>query len=91
MRWVWNPRKDAANQSRHGLPLSLGEVGLADPLPVSVPDPHPDGDRWDTLCVVGPWLLYVVYTWPDDEEFEVGCIISVRRATRHESRRYLDG
>jgi uncharacterized protein len=47
MYWTWDPDKDAKNRRRHRLPLSIGEVGLADPLAVSRPDP--DGDRWDTL------------------------------------------
>ena len=50
MLWTWEPDKDAINRRKHRLPLSIGEVALADPLALSRPDPHPDGDRWDTLC-----------------------------------------
>ena len=53
MRWTWDPNKDAINRGKHGLPLSIGEVALADPLAYSRHDPHPDSDRWDTLCRVG--------------------------------------
>jgi uncharacterized protein len=79
VRWTWNGRKDAANRAKHGLPLSLGVAGLDDPMSVSVSDPHPDGDRWNTVCQVADVVLFVVHTWPDDEEDVEGRIISVRR------------
>jgi uncharacterized DUF497 family protein len=91
MRWVWDPDKDAKNRRRHRIPLSLGEIGLADPLALSRPDPHPDGDRWDTLCSVGGIVLFIVHTSPEDEDDMPGRIISVRRATSHERRAYEDG
>lgn len=90
MHWTWDPDKDLKNHSKHGLPLSLGEIGLADPLALSQPDPHPDGDRWDTICQVETTLLFVVHTWPDDDT-ETGRIISVRRATAQERRAYENG
>lgn len=39
-----------------------------DPLHASKPDPHPDGDRWHTIGLVGPVLLLVVHTWPEESE-----------------------
>ena len=89
MRWIWDPSKDEKNRRRHKLPLSLGEVALTDPLAVSRPDPHPDGDRWDTVAVVDGVTLFVVHTWPDDDL--PGRMISVRQATRHERKAYEDG
>lgn len=65
------------------------EVALADPLALSRHDPHPDGDRWDTLCHAGTVLLFVVHTWPDDDT--PGRIISARKATRQERKAYEDG
>jgi len=35
-----------------------------DPLHASRPDPHPDGDRWQTIGLVGPFLVLVVHTLP---------------------------
>ena len=43
MSWAWDQDKDAINPKKHGLPLSIGEVALADPLALSIPDPHPQG------------------------------------------------
>ncbi len=90
MRWIWDPDKDAINRRRHGLPLSIGEVALADPLSLSRPDPHPDGDRWDTICQAGGVLLFIVHTWPDTDGAS-GRVISIRKATRRERRAYENG
>jgi uncharacterized DUF497 family protein len=69
--------------------LSVGEVALAEPLALSRPDTHPDGDRWDTVCQAGGVVLLIVHTWPDDDD--LGRIISVRKATMRERRAYEDG
>jgi uncharacterized DUF497 family protein len=37
---------------------------------------------------VGPWILVVVHTWIENEEEDVIRIISARRATASERRRY---
>jgi uncharacterized protein len=87
--WTWSPEKDAINRQKHGLPLSIAEVALADPLAMSQPDPHPDGDRWNTLAVVQGKTLFIVHTWPDVDE--PGRIISVREASSREGRAYGNG
>ena len=44
--WAWDPEKDRLNRKNHGLPLAAGVPVLeGDPLALSRPDPHPDGDR----------------------------------------------
>ncbi len=65
--WTWNAEKDAINRRKHGLPLSIAEVALADPLALSQPDRHPDGDRWNTLATVHERTLFIVHTWPGDD------------------------
>jgi uncharacterized DUF497 family protein len=65
-----------------------------DPLHASRPDPHPDGDRWHTIGLVGSVLLLVVHTWPEtssEEADQVGRIISARKATAHERKIYEEG
>jgi len=64
---------------------------LADLLALSRHDPHPDGDRWDTLCQAGTVLLFIVHTWPDGDHTLTGRIISARKATRQERKAYEDG
>ena len=94
--WIWDPEKDSKNREKHKLPLETGRFVLdGDPLALSVPDPHPDGDRWRTIGKIrGITTLFVVHTEPvEDEEDgeEYGRIISVRKATVHERKAYENG
>ena len=94
--WAWDPDKDALNRRSHqGLSLAAGVPVLeGDPLALSRPDPHPDGDRWQTVGSAGGIVvLFVVHTEPVGQEDgrEVGRIISVRKATTHERRAYEEG
>jgi uncharacterized DUF497 family protein len=85
MRWTWHPDKAAANRVKHGLSFETAVLVFDDPLHASKPDQHPDSDRWHTIGLVGPALLPVVHTWPEEsgEGGPVGCIISARKATAH--------
>ena len=82
MRWTWDPDKDVINRRKHRLPLSIGEVALADFLALSRPGVHPHRDSWDTICQAGGVVLLIVHTWPD-AEVAPGRIISSQ--TRAES------
>ena len=90
--WTWDSAKDALNRRNHGgLSLKAGLAALADPLAVSRPDPHPDGDRWQLVgSAAGIVLLFVVYTDPviREDSQQAGRIISVRKATPRERRAY---
>jgi uncharacterized DUF497 family protein len=91
MRWTWDPGKAAANLASHRLSFETAERVFDDPLHLSKFDPHPDGDRWQTVGLVGPVLLFVVHTWPEEDPGggePVGRIISARKATAHERRAY---
>ena len=90
MHWVWNPEKEKRNFEKHKGSFELAERALGDPLCISVPDPHPNEERWRTLgspSADGIVVLYVVHTWPEDE-FGTGRIISARKATGHERQKY---
>ena len=86
MRWTWDPGKAAANRTKHGVPFELAVAALNDPLQLTMPDPHEDGDRWRTLACAGAACLFIVHTEPVGEEG--GRIISVRRATAQERKAY---
>lgn len=65
LNWTWDPAKDAKNRRYHqGLSLADGVPVLdGDPLAMSRPDPHPDGDRWQTVGSAGGLaVLFVVHT-----------------------------
>ena len=87
---MWDPDKAAANRAKHGLSFEAATLVFDDPLALSLPDPHPNGARWRTLGRVGPVLIFVVHTWPDEEDSE-GRIISARKATAHERKAYEEG
>jgi uncharacterized DUF497 family protein len=91
-QWAWDPAKDRLNRQRHrGLSLVDGIAALADPLAVSRPDPHPDGDRWQLVgSAAGVVMLFVVYADPVTmaDGTEIGRIISVRNATARERKAY---
>ena len=94
MRWIWDLGKAVANRSKHGLSFETAVLVFDDPFHASKPDPHPDGDRWQTIGLVGPVLLLVVHTWPEadsDEDEAVGRIISARKATARERKVYEEG
>ena len=68
VRWTWDPQKAAANRTKHGLSFETAVLVFDDPLHASKPDPHSDGDRWHTFGLVGPVLLLVIHTWPEESE-----------------------
>ena len=91
MRWVWDPEKNAANLTKHRISFATAVRVFDDPLHLSMPDPHPDENRWRTLGLIGSVLVLVVHTWPDelpDEAEPVGRIVTARKATAHERRAY---
>lgn len=70
--------------------FKLAERAVGDPLAITVPDPFPEEQRWRTLgspSADGIVVLYVVHTWPEDEQ-GTGRIISARKAESHERREY---
>jgi uncharacterized DUF497 family protein len=87
MRWTWDREKAAGNRAKHGVSFETAAAVFDDPMHLSKPDPHPDGDRWQTIGKVESVLLLVVHTWPEGGE-EIGRIISARKATAHERKAY---
>lgn len=91
MRWIWRDEKNRTSQRDHGLSFETARLVFDDPPAASRVDPHPDGDRWQTVGIV---VLFVVHTWPEPGPAtgeETGRIVSARRATTHERRAYEEG
>ncbi|MDE1938455.1 MAG: BrnT family toxin [Alphaproteobacteria bacterium] len=92
MRWTWDARKNRLNRQAHGLSFGTAQLVFDDPLAVSRPDPSPEEERWQTIGTAGPVVLFVVHTWPEEEDGEeVGRIISARKATARERKAYEEG
>jgi uncharacterized protein len=89
--WVWIDEKNRTNKRDHGLSFETAQLAFDDPLAVSRQDSHPDGDRWQTMGLVGSVVLFVVHTWPEMDPAsgeEIGRIISARKATAQERKTY---
>ena len=62
MAWIWDASKAASNYAKHGVRFELAELVFDDPMHISEPDPHQDGDRWRTMGMVGDTNLLFVHT-----------------------------
>lgn len=97
VRFDWDEAKNRSNQRKHdGVSFEMARRVFEDPLHVSVQDRIEDGEqRWQTLgAVQGLVILVVAHTLAEDdadgEPLEIIRIISARRATPRERRRYED-
>ncbi|CDZ72847.1 Hypothetical protein NGAL_HAMBI2610_44740 [Neorhizobium galegae bv. orientalis] len=89
-RFEWDPQKARINKAKHGVSFELAEHIWDDPLHMIIPDTVYDGEeRWLTIGSVGPVaVLVAAHVYRDDDLGEVVRIISARKATAHERRRY---
>ena len=81
----WDPKKAAANLTKHGIDFADAATILQDELALTVTDVDHNEDRFVTLGqdALGR-VLVVVYTWPGEEPR----LISARRAEPRERRQY---
>lgn len=88
MEWTWDAAKARANLAKHGVSFEAAVLVFDDPMVLVSPDPHPDDDRWQAIGRVGLGTLFVVHAIVEEG---AGRIISARRATPSERKRYEDG
>lgn len=90
----WDPRKARANLNKHKVSFEQAATVLLDPLAVTVFDkPHSeDEDRWATIGVDSNGaVLVMVHTFhPVGKDVAKIRIVSARKATRTETRRYRE-
>lgn len=93
--FVWDEIKNRSNQRKHGgIAFEMAAQVFRDPLRLTRHDRIEDGEeRWQTLGVVhGVTVLLVAHTITEDDDegepVEVIRIISARRATPRERKRY---
>ena len=88
MLFVWDPKKTASNARKHGVTFDDAVTVFADPLALIFDDPN-HGDR---LLIIGQTAdrltLLVVFVEVNDECTR---LVSARRATTHERKRYEEG
>ena len=88
MRVVWDERKADLNARNHGVTFEEAATVFSDPLALIIEDVgHPENAR-----IIGESealrILLVVFVERDEDVLR---LISARRATRHERRRYEEG
>ena len=88
MRFAWDPRKAAANLRKHGVTFEEATTAFLDPLAMVVDDAvHPGRS-----LIIGESALrrVLVTVFAEHAEDEIR-MVSARRATRRERRRYEEG
>ena len=85
MKWTWDPEKDRENRLKHGISFTTAQLVFQDTRFISREDPYPHEQRWQTTGTVGPSVIIVIHTWPEEGQ---GRIISARKTNRTERRRY---
>jgi uncharacterized protein len=95
VRFEWDEAKNLSNQRRHdGVSFEEALRVFQDPLHVSVQDRIEGGEqRWQTVGAVQGFVILVVAHTVTEEDADGGSvevirIISARRATPRERRRY---
>ena len=91
MVWFeWDQAKARSNERKHGVRFDDAMLVFADPFALVEQDRIEDGElRWQTLGLVGEVvLLLVAHTVRGEAEDEIIRIISARKASREERKRY---
>ena len=95
MRFVWDPAKAESNHRKHGIRFEDAVRVFFDPLHLTVQDRVEGGEyRWQTTGQIsGATVLLVAHTVTEEgpEPAETIRIISARRATPQERKRYANG
>lgn len=90
VRFEWDETKARSNARKHGVRFEEAMLVFADPYALVEQDRLESGElRWRTLGLAGGIvLLLVAHTVRSNQEDEIIRIISARRATRKERKRY---
>lgn len=90
MKFVWDERKNKTNQLKHNVSFETAKLVFEDPMQLNLLELHEGSEeRWQTLGFVkGVLLLLVAHTLQETAAEEVVRIISARKATKAESRKY---
>jgi len=91
LRWTWDPAKERLNRQKHGVSFATALRVFSDPFATSEQDRIEDGEeRWQTVGLVdGSTLILVAHTYRAEPDGTASIrIISARRATSHERKRY---
>ncbi len=90
MAFEWDDEKAILNLGKHGVSFELAQEVWNDPLHVIVPDRvEALEQRWHAIGMIGVVVvLVVVHSHPEPGNEDRIRIISARKATSHERKRY---
>ena len=88
----WDEIKSRANIVKHGISFETAKLVFDDPHVVSFPERNVEGEeRWQSLgSADGIVILTVAHTVQDNDDNEVVRIISARKASPSERKRYAN-
>jgi len=86
--FTWDPRKAASNAKKHGVTFGEAATVFADPLALAIQDEVHEERTWMIGMSGRMRVLLVVHVELDDDTIR---LVSARRATSHERRRYEEG
>ncbi|WP_321474907.1 BrnT family toxin [uncultured Paludibaculum sp.] len=90
-RYEWDEAKNQTNREKHGISFDTAILIFDDPRVVSEVERVVDGEeRWQSIGRIGSVLVVLVaHTWKlENDADEVVRIISARKATPNERKRY---
>jgi len=93
MLFEWDEAKNAGNKQKHGVSFELASLVFQDPFVLSKFDGRfAHEERWLSIGMVGgETIIFVAHTIRDEGNHEeIIRIISARKATPGERRRYFD-
>jgi uncharacterized DUF497 family protein len=88
VNFTWDPRKAASNRKKHGVSFEEAATVFGDPLALAVEDAVTPERTLLIGLSARLQVLLVVHLELDDATIR---LISARRATSHERRRYEEG
>ena len=89
-RYDWDEDKNQSNYVKHGISFQTAILIFDDPNVVSEVERTVDGEeRWQSIGVIGEvMIVLVVHTWKIQGSDEIIRVISARKATPNERKRY---
>jgi hypothetical protein len=90
-RFDWYPAKNRENLRKHGIGFDTASLVFEDEWILSRKDELHDGaeDRYNALGEIAPGaILFLVYTWREEDGSETIRLISARSASAQEKRIY---
>jgi uncharacterized DUF497 family protein len=87
MEFEWDDRKATLNLRKHGVSFEDAMLVFYDPCRIETYDENYSEDRWITIGLVWPTVLYVAYTVRNENTIR---LISARKANANEREQYSE-